>query len=171
MNKPVTINADDAARGHWTPAQWAAITHVGGDLLVSAAAGSGKTAVLAERCARLVTMDSPERSSVDRLLVLTFTEAAANEMRTRIGQAIRKKIADLHGADRSDLHRQAAMIERAGISTLHAFCMRTLRAYFHEARVDPAFEIMDDDEGAMLRDEVLTAVLTRWHEKEKKTVL
>src|SRR3954462_10267160 len=79
----------------WTPQQRAAMGHARGDLLVSAAAGSGKTAVLAERCARLICgMPEPgsPRAGMDNLLVLTFTEAAAAEMRTRIAAALREKL-------------------------------------------------------------------------------
>jgi len=153
----------------WTAAQQAVIDHVAGDLLVSAAAGSGKTAVLAERCARLVTMDGPQRTTVERLLVLTFTDAAAAEMRSRIAGAIRQKIAALRdvpgqAADRRALLGQSAQIERASISTLHAFCARTLRNYFHEVGLDPAFEILDEEEARLLRDEILNDLLVRYHQ-------
>lgn len=154
-----------AAGPTWTPQQAEAIAHRAGDLLVSAAAGSGKTAVLSERCARLVT-EGEEPVDVDGLLVLTFTEAAATEMRGRIARALRERVAELQKKNQTAparLLRQAAMVERAAISTLHAFCGRVLRAYFHEAGVDPAFEIMDADEAALLRDETLQAVLARWH--------
>src|SRR3974390_856599 len=118
----------------WTVAQRAAIDHDGGDLLVSAAAGSGKTAVLAERCARLVCDGTANgmRVGVENLLVLTFTEAAANEMRGRIAEAIRNKLQRVGGRDLDDLRwlrRQAAMVDRASISTLHAFCMRVLKSH------------------------------------------
>jgi ATP-dependent helicase/nuclease subunit A len=153
----------------WTAAQQAVIEHVEGDLLVSAAAGSGKTAVLAERCARLVTMDGPKRTDVDRLLVLTFTEAAAAEMRSRIAQAVRSKIFSMRGDGRSDklrsdLFKQTALIDRASISTLHAFCARTLRNYFHDADLDPAFEILDEEEAGLWRDEILDDLLAGYHQ-------
>src|SRR6476660_5845550 len=77
----------------WTPQQLAGIETVGRNLLISAAAGSGKTAVLAERCAHLVCdAHAPHRCEVDQLLVVTFTNAAANEMRTRIGRALRQRL-------------------------------------------------------------------------------
>jgi ATP-dependent helicase/nuclease subunit A len=156
----------------WTDAQRAAIEHLGGDLIVSAAAGSGKTAVLAERCARLVcSMEGGEgsRCGVENLLVLTFTEAAAGEMRTRIGEAVADRLRCAGKESRLDpdeerwLRRQAAMIDRASISTLHAFCARVLRQHFHEAGVDPAFEVMDEDEARLLQDEVLDGLIARWH--------
>ena len=146
----------------WTPAQQQAIEHLDGDLLVSAAAGSGKTAVLAERCARLIAQ---RHCTVDGLLVLTFTEAAANEMRTRIASAIREKLAARTAGPEETraLEKQAAMVERASISTLHAFCARILRQYFHEAGIDPAFELVDEEEAGLLRDETLCEILAKWH--------
>src|SRR5437868_920339 len=110
----------------WTDAQWRGISTTGTSLLVSAAAGSGKTAVLAERCAYLVC-DAAEPCDVDELLVVTFTEAAAAEMRSRIGQALRARAA----APSERLSRQLALLDRASISTLHGFCSRLLRQYFH----------------------------------------
>src|SRR3954471_13597112 len=102
-----------AAEPTWTPAQKAAVEHVEGALLVSAAAGSGKTAVLAARCAYLVC-DAPEPCDVDQLLVLTFTRAAAAEMKERIDAAIRRR-ADAPDADERIL-RQLRLIDRASIT-------------------------------------------------------
>jgi ATP-dependent helicase/nuclease subunit A len=150
----------------WTEAQRRAIEHVGGDLLVSAGAGSGKTAVLAERCARLVTA-ARDAVRVDQLLVMTFTEAAANEMRTRIAAAIRGKMQGENARGAGDgemsLAHQLAQVERASIGTIDAFCARLLRTYFHEAGVDPAFEIIDPLEAQLLRAETLEGVLATWH--------
>src|SRR4051812_42421657 len=107
---------DDAApavdRGGWTDDQWRAITTCDRSLLVSAAAGSGKTAVLAERCAYLVCdAPPPYRCDVDELLVVTFTVAAAEEMRSRIEAALRKRIESAPAED-AQLMRQLALIER-----------------------------------------------------------
>ncbi len=156
-------------RREWTEQQRRAIEHVAGDLVVSAAAGSGKTAVLAERCARLVCENVAGGCGVDELLVLTFTEAAANEMRSRISAAIAEKLRDAEMAGRLTaerrgwLQRQAAMVERASISTLHAFCARVLRQHFHEAQIDPAFELVDEDETRLMREEAIEEVLAAWH--------
>ncbi len=150
----------------WTTAQRQAIEHGGGDLLVSAAAGSGKTAVLAERCARLVSEEVEGGCGVEGLLVLTFTEAAANEMKERIAKAIRARLTDStpRTPERTRwLRRQAAMVDRATISTLHAFCARVLRHHFSEAAIDPAFELMDEEEARLIRDEALDEVLTKFH--------
>jgi ATP-dependent helicase/nuclease subunit A len=97
--------------------------------------------------------------------VLTFTEAAANEMRTRIAEAIRAKLRQpLAGGEQAGwLRRQAAMVDRASISTLHGFCSRVLRQHFHEAQIDPNFEVIDEEEATLLREETLDELLAKWH--------
>ena len=134
MNHQETLKREEAGtQREWTPQQQRAIEHIGGDLVVSAAAGSGKTAVLAERCARLVCENVAGGCGVEELLVLTFTEAAANEMRSRIAGAIRERLgrapAGISAERRNWLERQAAMVERASISTLHAFCAGAAAAF------------------------------------------
>src|SRR6266481_3299866 len=113
----------------WTPEQLAGIQTTGHSLLVSAAAGSGKTAVLAARCAYLVC-DATPPCEVDELLVVTFTEAAAAQMKSRIEAALRQRLAAAAG-DNAHLQRQLALIDRAQVSTLHGFCSRLLRQNFH----------------------------------------
>src|SRR5438067_7196931 len=103
----------------WTEGQWAGISTIGSDILVSAAAGSGKTAVLAERCAHLVCDASP-CCDVDQLLVVTFTELAAAQMKERIEAALRKRLERKPTDTR--LQTQLALIDRAQVSTLHGFC-------------------------------------------------
>jgi ATP-dependent helicase/nuclease subunit A len=113
----------------WTEAQQLAINTVDRSLLVSAAAGSGKTSVLAERCAYIVCdAPSPYRCDVTELLVVTFTEAAAAEMRSRIAGALYKRYQQSSDAR---LAHQLALIDRAQISTIHGFCSRILRQNFH----------------------------------------
>jgi ATP-dependent helicase/nuclease subunit A len=138
------------AGARWTDSQWAGIV-TPGNLLVSAAAGSGKTAVLAERCAYLVC-DAPHPCDVDELLVVTFTEAAAAEMKGRIEKALRDRIAS-RPADKR-LLRQLALIDRAQVSTLHGFCTRLIRQHFHLLDLDPAFSILDGEEAKLLRTEI-----------------
>ncbi len=148
---------DPADERQWTPQQRAAITHAGGGLLVSAAAGSGKTSVLAERCAHLVC-DAADPCSVHELLVVTFTEAAAGEMKNRIGEYLKtrhKRKPDDHTA------RQLALLDRASISTLHGFCARLLRQHFHLLGLDPAFRILDGDEAKLLKAEVAADLFAR----------
>jgi len=138
----------------WTPAQRAGIETVGKSLLVSAAAGSGKTAMLAERCAHLVC-DADEPCDVDALLVVTFTEAAAAEMKSRIHEALRDR-ADVSGSSR--VQRQVALVDHASVSTLHAFCARLLREHFQAVGLDPAFSVLDGEEAGLLRREIVREV-------------
>lgn len=128
----------------WTPQQQAAITSRGSDLLVAAAAGSGKTAVLVERICALVREGIP----IDRMLIVTFTNAAAAEMRTRIASALEEEAE--HG--NPDLARQSMMIEHASISTLHRFCITVLRTYFYAVHIDPTFRTGNDSETQVLRN-------------------
>ena len=135
-----------------TPDQRRGVETTGVSLLMSAAAGSGKTRVLAERCAYLVC-DAPldVRCRVTELLVVTFTEAAAAEMRDRIDRAL-----EARSAGRVDprLEEQRALLEQAQISTLHSFCAQLLREHFHRVGLDPAFTVIDEHEAMLLRLEV-----------------
>lgn len=139
----------------WSDEQWQAIAAEGQNILVAAAAGSGKTAVLVERLIRKIT-EASSPVNIDELLVVTFTEAAAAEMKARIGQAIEEKMAD-HPAD-SRLRRQLTLLNHASISTLHAFCMKVLRRYYYKINLDPAFRIMDQTEAELMREQVIEDV-------------
>ena len=137
-----------------TSRQREGVRTTGRGVIVSAAAGSGKTAVLAERCAYLVC-DAPEgvRCDVDALLVLTFTDAAAAEMRSRIIEAMRRRLQDRPHDAR--LREQVALVDAARISTIHSFCLWLVRRWFSHAGVDPAATVMDADEAKLLESEVL----------------
>ncbi len=139
----------------WTDAQREAIEARGVGLLVSASAGTGKTAVLAERCVSLVA-DGRRPCRIDQLLVVTFTDAAAAEMRGRIGQALAARLAD-RPTDRR-LAQQLALIDGAHISTIHAFCLEVLRKHFCQAGLDPTFAVLDADEAELLKQETLEAL-------------
>ncbi len=141
----------NSAPRKWTEAQRAGIETVGKSLLVSAAAGSGKTTVLAERCVHLIC-DENSNCTVDQLLVVTFTEAAAAEMKSRIASALRKRHATNPSAH---LTRQLALIDRAAVGTLHGFCSRLLRQHFHLLGLDPSFIILDQDETTLLKTDVV----------------
>ncbi|SDE78706.1 DNA helicase/exodeoxyribonuclease V, subunit A [Fontibacillus panacisegetis] len=137
---------------YWSDDQWKAISLTGGDILVAAAAGSGKTAVLVERIIRkLSSADTP--LSVDRLLVATFTKAAASEMRQRIREALEKELE--RDPSSEHLARQLAMLGRASITTLHSFCMEVIQRYYTLIPLDPGFRIASESETALLRQEVL----------------
>ena len=144
----------------WTDEQWAGIATTGRSVLVSAAAGSGKTAVLAERCAFLVC-DATPTCDVDELLVVTFTEAAAAEMKSRIERALHDRFAQ--SSDRR-LARQLALIDRAQVSTLHGFCAKLIRQNFHLLGLDPAFTVIDGDEAVLLRLEVARELFAQLYE-------
>lgn len=147
----------------WTDEQWQAITQRGSNLLVAAAAGSGKTSVLVERMIRRI-MDEADPVGVDQLLVVTFTNAAAAEMRHRIGEALRKALKeDPHSAH---LRRQLALLQRATITTLHSFCLGLLRQYYYLIDLDPDFRIADQLEGELLRQDVLEEKLEDWYEND-----
>ncbi|MEI7766710.1 MAG: UvrD-helicase domain-containing protein [Phycisphaerae bacterium] len=142
----------------WTPEQARVIAHTTGNILVSAAAGAGKTAVLTERCIRLLTHeDENVRTNVDRLLVLTFTEAAAGEMAQRIGQKLEGALSDerLGGLQRSALREQLICLGQAHISTIHSFCGWILRNYYAQIGLDPTYKIIEQQEYQLLEQEVL----------------
>ncbi|MBS3900074.1 MAG: helicase-exonuclease AddAB subunit AddA [Dethiobacter sp.] len=139
----------------WTDEQLEAITATGANLLVAAAAGAGKTAVLVERIVRIVC-DRKAPVDIDRLLVVTFTEAAAAEMRERIGAALEQEIRD---SGRLELGRQLALVNGAPISTLHSFCLAVIRRYFYMLEIDPGFRVADEAEASMLRQDVATELL------------
>ncbi|NGQ95160.1 helicase-exonuclease AddAB subunit AddA [Brevibacillus sp. SYP-B805] len=147
----------------WTEEQWQAITSRGNNLLVAAAAGSGKTSVLVERIIRRIT-DPDEPVGVDELLVVTFTNAAAAEMRHRIGDALRKALEANPGS--AHLRRQLALIQRATITTLHSFCLELLRQYYYLVDLDPAFRIADPMEAELIRQDVLEAKMEEWYERD-----
>ncbi len=156
----------EAGRVNWTREQDLAIRTRGSNLLVSAAAGAGKTAVLVERVIRLVLGGS---TSVDELLVVTFTEAAAAEMRDRVARALRERLEALDEASAPDqaarLRLQLALLGRASISTLHSFCLSVCRRYFYRLGLDPAFEVLAEEEAELLRSEVLDEVLEELYDR------
>ena len=141
---------------NWTPAQRAAIEDRGGGLLVSAAAGSGKTAVLTERAVRLIT-DPARPVDADRLLIVTFTNAAAAELRARIGERLLR----LSEADPASawLRRQRMLLQRAPICTIDAFCLELLRRHFEALDIPPDFAAADAGSVQLLREAALADTL------------
>ncbi len=128
----------------------------GANVLVSAAAGSGKTAVLVERIVRMVC-DEAAGVDIDRLLVVTFTNAAASEMRERISQGILRELAKRPESEH--IQRQATLLHNAQITTIDSFCMFLLKNHFHEIGVDPAFRVMDEGERKLLIQDVMAQML------------
>lgn len=152
----------------WTNEQQAAIDSRGQTLLLSAAAGSGKTAVLVERIIRRL-LDKEYPIDITELLVVTFTKAAAAEMRDRIGTALMKALSETKDPR---VERQLALLPSAQISTLHAFCQHVIRKYFYTIDLDPAFSIAGEEELNLLRRQVLEDVfLTYYEDDEKASIL
>lgn len=149
----------------WTPQQLAAIRHDGSSVLVSAGAGAGKTEVLARHCAELLSR-SQGPCSIDELLVVTFTEAAAAQMRQRIGRIIRELVQQ-HPDDKH-LAKQAARISTAPISTIHSFCQTVLRQNFAQAGLEPHFTIIDPDEALLAKRAALDEVFEELYLDKKK---
>lgn len=147
----------------WTAEQKSAIEKRGCNLLVAAAAGAGKTAVLVERIIeKIIDADNPV--DIDRLLVVTFTNAAASEMRERIGDAIAGEIEK--NPDSKRLQRQIALLNKSNITTIHAFCLEVIRNNFNLTDLDPAFRIADSTECVLLKQEVMDEMFDELYENE-----
>ena len=140
----------------WTPEQRQSIEARGGSLLISAAAGSGKTAVLVERIIQLIT-DPHNPVDVDRLLVVTFTRAAAAEMRGRLSAALSKKMAE--EPDNLHYQRQQMLLPRAYISTVDGFCARLLQEYAGQTGLPIGFRVAEEGQAALLAAAALDEVL------------
>ncbi len=146
----------------WTAEQQKVISLRDSNILVSAAAGSGKTAVLVERIITRLTKDE-NPLNVDELLIVTFTEAAASEMRERILAAIEKAL--LEDSTNEHLQKQATLIHSASITTIHSFCLSVIREYFHVIDLDPGFRIGDEGELKLLKQEVIESLIESEYEK------
>ena len=142
----------------WTNDQLDAITARGGSVIVSAAAGSGKTAVLVERCIRLLTDPEPSRRvDADRLLVVTYTRAAAAELRDRLSSAIGALVRS--APDDADLLRQQRLLSKAHISTVDSFCSSLVREHFYLLDIDRDFRVGDDGELSVLMADAMRLTL------------
>lgn len=148
----------------WTASQKAAIDAKGSNLLLAAAAGSGKTAVLVERIIKMVT-DEENPVDADKLLVLTFTKSAASEMRERIMAALSEKLTE--NPESENLSRQLILAQKASITTIHSFCNELIRANFNLADCDPNFRIADTTENELLRAQALSEVVDEMYEDDE----
>ncbi|MBO5352343.1 MAG: helicase-exonuclease AddAB subunit AddA [Lachnospiraceae bacterium] len=149
-----------------TPEQQKVVDTRNCNLLVAAAAGSGKTAVLVKRIIKKVT---EEKQDIDRLLIVTFTNAAAAEMRERIGAAIESALEQ--NPENTHLQRQMLLLHNAQITTIHSFCLSVIREFFHRIELDPGFRIGDEAELSLLKSDVLEEVLEECYEKEETSFL
>ncbi|WHH57448.1 helicase-exonuclease AddAB subunit AddA [Petroclostridium sp. X23] len=152
MNNQQINNKKKLPAVTWTPEQLAAITTSGCNLLVAAAAGSGKTAVLVERIIKKIT-DDKNPVDIDRMLIVTFTNAAATEMRERIGAAIIKALEKK--PESRQLQKQLTLLHKASITTIHSFCLEVIRNNFHCIDLDPNFRIAHETETVLLKIEAL----------------
>ena len=150
----------------WTEEQSQAIHEKGSNILVAAAAGSGKTAVLVER---IINKIIQEEIDIDKLLVVTFTNAAASEMRERILNAIYKKIEEEPTNLR--LQKQITLLNKSNICTIHSFCLDVIRNNFYEINISPNFRIGDTAEIELLKEEVLDELFEDLYLKEDKGFL
>ena len=149
----------------WTKEQQAVISDRNKNLLVSAAAGSGKTAVLVERIIQRVC-DIEHPVDIDRLLVVTFTRAAAAEMRERVATALGKMVEE--GNANEHILRQQALIHNAQITTIDSFCLFVVRNHFDEIAIDPNFRIADTGEIQLLEADVMEDLFEKMYEDEKQ---
>ncbi len=152
----------------FTPEQKQVIELHNCNILVSAAAGSGKTAVLSERIVQMVCRKE-DPVDIDRLLIVTFTNAAAAEMRERISQAILKRLAE--DGENQHLQRQAALLHNAQITTIDSFCLFVLRNNFEDIDLDPGFRVADEGELELLRQDVLAELLEAHFEEGSEDFL
>ena len=148
----------------WTKEQQQAIELRGKSLLVAAAAGSGKTAVLVERIIQIIS-DTVHPVDLDRLLVVTFTNAAAAEMKERIGAAIQKQL--LENPMSEHLYRQSLLLSKTQITTLHSFCLDLVRQNFFRLGLDPQMKIADETENQLLLGETLDDLLEEYYSREE----
>ena len=151
----------------WTEEQQEAIEARNNNLLVAAAAGSGKTAVLVERIIQLLLKDKVD---IDRMLVVTFTHAAAGEMRERISATLLAEL-DKQDENQENLRTQINLLNRASISTIHSFCQDILRRYFHLIEIDPHFRVGDSSETSIMKLEAMEEMLEREYEQACPTFL
>lgn len=148
---------------NFTPDQQRVIDTRNVNILVSAAAGSGKTAVLVERIIQMITDENSGRKPVDidRLLIVTFTSAAAAQMRERISRAVSRKLEE--NPESEHLQRQASLIHNAQITTIDSFCLFVIRNNFNEIGLDPAFRVADESEVKMIEADVMGRLLEQAH--------
>ena len=146
---------------NWTKEQQDAIYEKGANILVAAAAGSGKTAVLVERIIEKILKDGID---IDKLLVVTFTNAAASEMRERVLEAIYKKIDE--EPENENLQKQVVLLGKSSICTIHSFCLDVIKNNFFEINLSANFRIGTEEEIELLKQEVLEDVFENLYEEE-----
>lgn len=148
------------AERKWTEAQLDAINREGKNILVSAAAGSGKTAVLTRRIiGKLTSPDSP--ADISKMLVVTFTKAAASELKERISSALSDAIADNPGDRR--LQRQFVLLQKAQISTIHGFCLDLIKKNFDRLGISPSSKVSDEAQTSLMKQQTADNVIDNYY--------
>lgn len=160
----MVANVPDITDMNWTDEQRATIETTGKSILVSAAAGSGKTTVLVERIKRLMI---DEGTDIDRFLITTFTNAAAAEMRERLEKALRDELKK-PDADRTMLTRQLSKLPSASIGTFHSFAFDVVRQYFYLIDVEPGFTVADDVQIEIMKRQAVDNVFARRYEENSE---
>ncbi len=148
----------------WTPQQQKAISRDGRNILVSAAAGSGKTAVLVERIFQKIAGENG--TDIDKLVVVTFTKAAAAEMKQRIRDAIDARLET--EPDNIRLQKQLTLVQNAQITTIDSFCLNIIRNYFTEIDLDPGFRTADEGEMKLLEHDVMEEMLEDYYSEDRE---
>lgn len=149
---------------NWTPAQQNAIDARGKNILVSAAAGSGKTAVLVERVVKLIT-DEINPVDIDKLLNVTFTNAAAAEMKSRISVALNELIKEY--PNNTNAIKQLSLLPSATICTIDSFCMNLLRENFFKLDIAQDFKVLDDSEALLIKQSAADSVIEQLYDENK----
>lgn len=151
----------------WTEEQREAIFTKNCNLLVAAGAGAGKTAVLVERIIQRI-VDDKEAIDIDKLLVVTFTNAAAAEMRERIGDAISKQLEAR--PESKKLQRQLTLLNQSNIMTIHSFCLQVIKNNFHVIDIDPSFRVSDNTEAILLKQETIDELFEDKYEESNNEI-
>ncbi|MBQ1310322.1 MAG: UvrD-helicase domain-containing protein, partial [Blautia sp.] len=147
----------------WTDDQKKVIALRGRSILVSAAAGSGKTAVLVQRILSKIT-DQDHPVDIDRMLIMTFTRAAAGEMKERIALALQEEL--YKDPENTHLQRQMTLVHTAQISTIDGFCAYLVKNYFHRIGLDPAYRVAEEGEMRLFKEEVVSKLLNDAYEEK-----
>lgn len=156
-----------------TKQQQAVVDHQGGELLVAAAAGSGKTRVLVERLLQKVAPLSGVGRNIQDFVIITFTKAAAAELKERIAQELSDRLEEaeqnpeVSSACKRHIRSQMTLVYQAKISTIHSFCGNLIRDYAHILGMNPGFQQITTEEAGLLQQEVLQEVLDEWYGEEK----
>ena len=153
---------------NYTASQQEAISARNENLLISAAAGSGKTRVLVDRIVDLMKKD---HVPLMHMLIVTFTNAAAGEMKARLRQGLQEAVAESDGEDKLFLLEQLDALNEAHISTMHAFCIAELRRFYHVLALDPNFKVLPETTTTILREDALEKVMDAAYERADESFL